>query len=64
MFIEFAKKRLGIKPRLISPEALRIIPDPTNDTGFKLCCLAQAGAVDTITIDKHEDINSVFLTLD
>ncbi|KAJ5184506.1 hypothetical protein N7472_009346 [Penicillium cf. griseofulvum] len=59
MFIEFAKKRLGIKPRLISPEALRIIPDPSKDTGFKLCCLAQAGAVDTITTESGELVEEV-----
>lgn len=59
MFVEFAKKRLGIKPRLITPEMLRIIPDTSNDTGFRLFCLAQAGSVDTITTESGEIVEEV-----
>ncbi|CAG8359023.1 unnamed protein product [Penicillium salamii] len=59
MFVEFAKKRLGIKPRLITPETLRIIPDFSSDSGFKLYCLAQAGSTDTITTDSGELVEEV-----
>lgn len=59
MFIEFAKKRLGIKPRLITPESLRVIPDSFSGTGFKLYCLAQAGSVQTITTDSGELVEEV-----
>lgn len=59
MFIEFAKKRLGIKPRLITPESLRIIPDSSKNTGFKLCCVAQAVSVDTFTTDSGEIVEEV-----
>lgn len=59
MFVEFAKKRLGIKPRLITPEMLRIIPDTFNDTGFRLFCLAQPGSVDTITTESGEIVEEV-----
>ncbi|KGO76100.1 hypothetical protein PITC_006430 [Penicillium italicum] len=59
MFIELAKKRLGIKPRLIAPDALRIIPDPSEETGFKLYCLAQANTVGTITTESGEVLEEV-----
>ncbi|CAI7633937.1 unnamed protein product [Penicillium glandicola] len=59
MFIEFAKKRLGIKPRLITPETLRVLPDSSEPTGFKLYCLAQEGAADTITTGSGEVIEEV-----
>lgn len=59
MFIEFAKKRLGIKPRLITPEALRVIPDPSSKSGFKLYCLAQIGATETMTTDSGELVEEV-----
>ena len=59
MFVEFAKKRLGIKPRLITPETLRIIPDSSSASGFKLYCLAQVGSTDTITTDCGELVEEV-----
>ncbi|KAJ5608759.1 hypothetical protein N7528_009326 [Penicillium herquei] len=59
MFIEFIKKRLGIKPRLITPETLRIIPDLSSSSEFKLCCLAQVGATDTMTTDTGEIVEEI-----
>lgn len=59
MFIEFAEKRLGIKPRLISPETLRTIPDPSSSSGFKLYCLAQDGSTVTFTTDAGELVEEV-----
>lgn len=59
MFIEFAKKRLGIKPRLITPETLRVIPDSSSASGFKLYCLAQVGATETITTESGELLEEV-----
>ncbi|KAJ9492464.1 hypothetical protein VN97_g763 [Penicillium thymicola] len=60
MFIEFARMRLGIKPRLITPEALRIIPDPSEVTGFKLYCLAQAGATNTTMTESGEVVEEIY----
>lgn len=59
MFVEFAKKRLGMKPRLITPEMLRILPDKSSDTGFRLYCLALAGSAYTITTDAGETVEEV-----
>ncbi|KAJ5374596.1 hypothetical protein N7517_006602 [Penicillium concentricum] len=61
MFIEFAQKRLGIKLRLITPDTLRLIPDssPSGKDGYKLCCLAEADAVDTITTESGEIVEEI-----
>jgi hypothetical protein len=59
MFVEFAKKRLGIKPRLITPKMLRIIPDTSSNTGFKLYCLVQADSAGTITTESGEIVEEV-----
>ncbi|KAJ5737500.1 uncharacterized protein N7483_002625, partial [Penicillium malachiteum] len=60
MFIELAKRQLGITPRLIAPEALRLIPDPSEKMGHKLCCLTESGAIDTITTESGEKIEEVY----
>ncbi|PGH15470.1 hypothetical protein AJ79_02447 [Helicocarpus griseus UAMH5409] len=39
MFIDFMNRYVGIRPRLISPADLRLIPDPENRGGYKLCCV-------------------------
>ncbi|KAE8375736.1 hypothetical protein BDV26DRAFT_299493 [Aspergillus bertholletiae] len=41
MFVDFVSRHVGIKPRLITPADLRLIPDPQSKSGFKLCCLRQ-----------------------
>jgi hypothetical protein len=61
MFIEFAQKRLGIKLRLITPDTLRLIPDLSHSgqKGYKLCCLAEADAVDTSTTESGERVEEI-----
>lgn len=39
MFVDFAHRSIGIRPRLITPEDLRLIPDCKSKGGYKLCCL-------------------------
>ena len=41
MFIDFVYRHIGIKPRLITPADLRLIPDPQKKDGSKLCCLVK-----------------------
>ncbi|KAI0914174.1 hypothetical protein F4823DRAFT_638271 [Ustulina deusta] len=41
MFIDAARERFGITPRLISPSDLRLELNPQADGGYRLCCLAQ-----------------------
>ena len=59
MFIEFAYKRLGIKPRLITPDTLRVMADPSGKSGYKLYCLAKADDVDTITTESGETVEEI-----
>ncbi|OQD98949.1 hypothetical protein PENVUL_c068G05048 [Penicillium vulpinum] len=61
MFIEFAEKRLGIKMRLITPDTLRLVPDSSQSgkDGYKLCCLADADAVDTLTTESGERVEEI-----
>ncbi|KAJ5813642.1 uncharacterized protein N7503_000392 [Penicillium pulvis] len=44
MFVDFARRHLGLTPRFITPEDLRLVPDPHSTGHFKLCCLAQSDA--------------------
>ncbi|KAK6810725.1 hypothetical protein RU639_013572 [Aspergillus parasiticus] len=41
MFIDFVYRHVGIKPRLITPADLRLIPGSQSENGFKLCCLVK-----------------------
>ncbi|OGM46081.1 hypothetical protein ABOM_005643 [Aspergillus bombycis] len=41
MFIDFVYRHIGIRPRLIAPADLRLIPDPQSTNGVKLCCLVK-----------------------
>lgn len=40
MFMDIMQRRFGVTTRPITPADLRLVPDPKNETGFKLCCLA------------------------
>ena len=42
MFIDVVWRRYGIKPRLITPEDLRLFPDPRSKSGYRLCCIAKS----------------------
>lgn len=44
MFIRAAEQRLGIKPRLITPADLRLLPDPHQPSGYRLCCVVESTA--------------------
>jgi hypothetical protein len=43
MFIDAVWKRFGIKPKLITPEELRLLPDPRSTTGYRLFCASRDG---------------------
>ncbi|KAJ5570103.1 uncharacterized protein N7459_009533 [Penicillium hispanicum] len=60
MAIEFAKERLGIEPQLITPDALRLVPDARERTGYKLCCLAQPNASTTLTAPSGETVEEIY----
>lgn len=54
MFIDSVERRLGVKPRLITPEQLRLVPDAHSKGGQRLCCVvnsARASASATVTTD-------------
>ncbi|KAI9046321.1 uncharacterized protein KD926_004159 [Aspergillus affinis] len=46
MFIDFLGRHLGIKPRLITPDDLRLVHSPEGQNGYKLCCLVQSEDID------------------
>ncbi|KZZ90287.1 hypothetical protein AAL_07388 [Moelleriella libera RCEF 2490] len=41
MFIDVVRRRFGIKPRLIAPADLRLLPDAQSKSGFRQCCVIQ-----------------------
>ncbi|RBR24245.1 uncharacterized protein FIESC28_02978 [Fusarium coffeatum] len=41
MFIEAVWRRFGIKPRLVTPAQLRLLPDLRSKTGYRLCCVVK-----------------------
>ncbi|KAI5459215.1 hypothetical protein BGZ63DRAFT_361745 [Mariannaea sp. PMI_226] len=43
MVVDMLWRRFGIKPRIISPTDLRLVPDGENSKAYKLCCLAKNG---------------------
>lgn len=69
MFVTFMEERLNVRPRLITPTELRLIPDSESKTGYKLCCLAgpQTPADRIFTLDDSgetvEEIHQVGLEL-
>jgi hypothetical protein len=40
MFVDFLQRHLGLRPRIIAPAELRLVPDDKAPLGYKLCCLA------------------------
>lgn len=47
MFVDFVHRYIGIRPRLITPEDLRLISDCKSKGGYKLCCLMRDDGVHT-----------------
>lgn len=47
MFIHEANRRLGILPRLIAPEDLRLVPDSERKGGWLLCCVTESSSNST-----------------
>ena len=41
MFIDAVERRIGLKPRLVRPADLRLVPDPHSKEQYKLCCLVK-----------------------
>ncbi|KAK3898125.1 Clavaminate synthase [Staphylotrichum tortipilum] len=39
MFVNFLETRLGLRPHIITPEDLRLVPDEDAPMGHRLCCL-------------------------
>ncbi|KAF1919049.1 hypothetical protein BDU57DRAFT_490977 [Ampelomyces quisqualis] len=44
MFVDMMTRRFGMKPRMISPEDLRIAPDASSKSGYRLCCNIAPGS--------------------
>jgi hypothetical protein len=68
MFIDAAKRRFGSAPRLITPDDLRILPDETSGSGYRLFCTASYdGSPGTATIvsdgETWEEVHQVGLEL-
>lgn len=39
MFVDSVERRLGVRPRLITPDQLRLLPDSHSRDGHRLCCV-------------------------
>ncbi|CAH0055509.1 unnamed protein product [Clonostachys solani] len=52
MFVDAVQRRFGIKPRLITPAELRLLPDPQASSGHRLCCLYK-GSGDEVTLPNQ-----------
>ncbi|KIL93861.1 hypothetical protein FAVG1_02423 [Fusarium avenaceum] len=68
MFIDAAKRRFGSAPRLITPDDLRILPDETSGSGYRLFCTASSdGSPATATLivggETWEEVYQVGLEL-
>lgn len=68
MFIDAAKRRFGSAPRLITPDDLRILPDETSRSGYRLFCTASSdGSPTTATLmvggETWEEVYQVGLEL-
>lgn len=68
MFIDAAKRRFGSAPRLITPDDLRILPDETSGSGYRLFCTtssdSSSGAA-TLVVggETWEEVHQVGLEL-
>lgn len=49
MFIDAVQRRFGVKPRLITPAQLRLVPDVRSKTGYRLCCISKDVASDPLS---------------
>lgn len=68
MFVDIVKRRFNLKPRLIAPADLRLIPDPQMEGGYKLCCLVkqdERAHTSLVTYDGEavEEVHQVGLEL-
>lgn len=59
MFIEFATRSLGVKPRLITPDMLRVLPDPSGKSENKLYCLTESDNAYTLVSESGEKLEEV-----
>lgn len=65
------EKRTGVKPRIVSPSSLRLVPDATRRTGFILCCVwgadpevkAQPSQLMNVNGELLEEVQQVGLQL-
>ncbi|KAJ5273184.1 hypothetical protein N7478_008309 [Penicillium angulare] len=59
MFLEHAKRSLGIQTRLITPDKLRVFPDPSGKFGGKLYCVTESDAACTRVTESGEKLEEV-----
>lgn len=65
MFIDFVHRRLGTRPRLVTPGDLRLIPDPQGKSGYKLCCLTEetpngtSSSIPTLVTEDGETVEEI-----
>lgn len=65
-FMDYAEKRTGMRPYVVSPDELRLVPDSTSGTGYTLYCTsAVPGSTSSVDQDKEnlEKIHQVGLQL-
>lgn len=58
LFMYYAEQYLGIRPRIIHPDDLRLVPSE-SPSGFKLCCLAKDTAGPTFVNASGETLEEV-----
>ena len=48
MFIDAVWRRFGVKPQLITPAELRLLPDSRSTGGYRLCCISKDNGEATV----------------
>lgn len=61
MFIDIFQRRFNLRPRLITPADLRLLPDPQKEGGYKLCCLLKQNEPvhSSLITDKGEAVEEI-----
>jgi hypothetical protein len=52
VFDDLVERRLGMRPRIVKPSDLRVLPDVDSDTGYSLYCLCRKQVPEPIRRDE------------